>query len=53
MLNPPGQNPESISANDKDWPEVLNSLLEVATIFLVKQAVKYDNYKAMKDDHLT
>jgi hypothetical protein len=36
MLNPPGQNPDSISANDKDWPSILNNLFEIATIFLVR-----------------
>lgn len=42
-----------ISANDKQWPSILNNLLEVASIFLVKQAVKFDNLRAQNDDYLT
>ena len=42
-----------ISANDKEWPSILNNLFEVASIFLVKQAVKFDNLRAQNDDYLT
>ncbi len=42
-----------ISSNDKEWPSILNNLFEVASIFLVKQAVKFDNLRAQNDDYLT
>ena len=37
LLNPPGQNQDSISANDKDWPEILDTLVYIATFWMQEQ----------------
>lgn len=37
IVNPPGENQDSVSANDKQWPLVLDTIFEIATAFTFSQ----------------
>ena len=37
-LNPPGQSQEAASANDRDWPNVFDKLVYLATVFTYQAA---------------
>ena len=37
-LNPPGQSQEGISAGDKEWPKVFDSMMELETVWITNYA---------------
>ena len=42
LINPPGQNQDSFSASDKDWPVVLDAIVYIATKFTFQKCVESD-----------
>ena len=42
MINPPGQNQDAFSASDKDWPQVLDAIVYIATKFTFQKCIDED-----------
>ena len=42
LINPPGQNQESFSASDKDFPDVLDNIVYIATKFTFQKCIDND-----------
>uniref|UniRef100_A0A7S3IFY6 Uncharacterized protein n=1 Tax=Strombidium inclinatum TaxID=197538 RepID=A0A7S3IFY6_9SPIT len=52
-LNPPGQSQEGISANDKEWDLVFDTMCYLATVFTVDQAMQQGINTKSYDEDLT
>ena len=50
QLNPPGQNQESISANDKDWDMVFDTMVYIATQWTQDNATVYGKTHNFKQE---
>ena len=46
QLNPPGQNQDGLSANDKDWDKVFDRIVYMATYWTEKQAKELSSYES-------
>ena len=52
VVNPPGQHAKAVAATDKELPHVIETLIEIYTLFTIQQSQMFEETKNAKKDQV-